>query len=91
MKNTPFTPRKITFPVSVHIADGRSQDLECHGLKEALMGMQTERNGRLALSKFYGHSLDGGWQFSESRDNLLHLGALDEGDQKGPLLSLQII
>ena len=68
---------------------GCFQDLECQEMKRALVAMENEGTGRVPLSKFYGHSLDGGWQFSESCKYLHHLGALDETDPRRPTVVFQ--
>merc|ERR1719221_2465189 len=63
---------------------GRFQDLECQGMKWALLDMEEAETGRVLLSTFYANALNGGWQFKESADYLRDLGALDESDPKRP-------
>jgi len=55
---------------------GRWQDTECHIIKKALVDMDTDGNGRVALQRFY----DTSDLFVESVDYLRLLGALDESD-----------
>ena len=66
-----WTPLSISQEVGER--PGCFQDLERH-----------EGTGRVLLSKFYGNSIDGGWQFSESCEYLHHLEALDETDPRRP-------
>jgi len=63
---------------------GPWQDRECRGMKNALLKMEENNNGRVRLTDFYGRTVDGGWQFSESIDYLRQLGALDESNPEKP-------
>jgi len=51
---------------------------ECSAVKEKLLRLDTASSGRVKLSKFHGAALSGDWHFSESKDYLRKLGALDE-------------
>mmetsp|Transcript_72406 Transcript_72406/g.154996 ORF Transcript_72406/g.154996 Transcript_72406/m.154996 type:complete len:578 (-) Transcript_72406:83-1816(-) len=53
-------------------------ETECLRVKESLVHMDTGATGRVRLSDFHGAALDGEWRFSESKDYLRQLGALDE-------------
>lgn len=44
------------------------------------MKMEDQGTGRVLLRDFYGHALDGAWQFTESVDYLRELGALDDSN-----------
>jgi len=58
---------------------------ECARVKDLLISMDTSRAGRVRLSNFHAAALNGEWRFSESRDYLRQLGALDESsDMLGP-------
>jgi hypothetical protein len=63
---------------------GPWQDKECQGMKSALLKMEENNNGRVRLSDFYGNSIEGGWQFSESIGYLRQLGAMDESNPEKP-------
>lgn len=58
-------------------------DSECASMKAALFERDTQRTGRVPLSKFYGKGLDGDWRFGESEAYLRELGALDESSRHG--------
>jgi len=64
---------------------GQYQNVECHALKNALLDLEDNENGRVRLSRFYAPALDGTKRhFGESPDYLRHLGALDETDPTHP-------
>jgi hypothetical protein len=56
---------------------------ECTTMKAALVAMDTQRTGRVPLSKFYGSALDSEWRFGESEAYLRELGVLDESSWGG--------
>merc|ERR1719437_140246 len=58
------------------------QNLECKGLKSALMDIEFKGTGRVLLSDFYRVGLQDEWLFRESTDGLRSLGALDDTDPK---------
>merc|ERR1719166_86040 len=58
------------------------QNLECKGLKSALMDIEFKGTGRVLLSDFYRVGLQEEWFFMESTDALRSLGALDDSDPK---------
>lgn len=51
---------------------------ECEKVKESLMKLDHSKTGRVKLSDFHGAALNGEWRFSESKEYLRQLGALDE-------------
>jgi len=69
---------------------GRWQDKECHSLKRKLLALEDKTigvngSGRVRLTDFYGSAMDqGNWQFSESKEYLSVLGALDTRDPSVP-------
>jgi len=58
-------------------------DSECSSMKATLFGMDSQRTGRVPLSKFYGTGLEADWRFGESEAYLRELGALDETSWRG--------
>jgi len=79
-----FAPGKVAFAATSMVVEeigerfGRWQNRECQDLKGALLKIEDGNSGRVLLKDFYGHALDGAWQFTESVDYLRELGALDE-------------
>jgi len=64
---------------------GRWQDQECDELKRNLVKLESPRQGRVDLVRFYGEAVNGNqWGFSESVPYLRQLGALDESDPLHP-------
>jgi len=60
---------------------GRWQDKECRVLKDQLVTMDEDGDGRVPLDKFYSKAVaNSSWQFLESVPYLRQLGALDEND-----------
>jgi hypothetical protein len=88
--NNPFASGELSFPRVAHIVEeigdryGTFQDLECQGLKEALMERESDLPGRVQLADFYKTGLGGKFLFTESVEYLRELGALDESDVKRP-------
>jgi len=84
--NTANMTDPLTFDSTARVAEeigeryGRFQDGECRDLKASLVKLGDQGVGRVLLKDFYGGSLKGHWQFSESADYLRELGALDESD-----------
>lgn len=58
----------------------------CNDLKATLMNVEEGKTGRAPLADFYQQGLHGGWDFSESKEYLRSLGALDESDPQNPRL-----
>jgi hypothetical protein len=57
---------------------GRFWETECQRVKAVLDKMDKSANGRVKLSDFHAAALAGEWRFSESKEYLRQLGALDE-------------
>merc|ERR1719502_1468232 len=57
---------------------GHFWETECANVKESLVKMDTHGNGRIKISDFHGSALNGEWRFSESKEYLKQMGALDE-------------
>lgn len=51
---------------------------ECANVKDSLRKMDKKNDGRVRLSDFHGSALNGEWRFSESKEYLREMGALDE-------------
>lgn len=51
---------------------------ECARMKDLLAAMDTSSTGRVRLADFHHAAMKGEWRFSESKEYLQHLGALDE-------------
>lgn len=64
---------------------GRFWETECGRVKNLLTGMDFNHAGRVKLTDFYGAAMNGEWRFSESKDYLKQLGALDDSNSvQGP-------
>jgi hypothetical protein len=58
---------------------GSYWETECATVKDSLLKLSDGNNdGRVKLSDFHGSALNGEWRFSESKEYLRQLGALDE-------------
>lgn len=58
---------------------------ECATVKDSLMKMDHKNTGHVKLSDFHGSALNGEWRFSESKEYLREMGALDETSSwRGP-------
>jgi hypothetical protein len=70
---------------SVTMTFGNFWTTECQRVKRLLVDMDHHATGRVKLSDFYGAAMNGEWRFSESKDYLRQLGALDESSTwQGP-------
>jgi hypothetical protein len=70
---------------SVTMTFGNFWTTECQRVKRLLIDMDHHASGRVKLSDFYGAAMNGEWRFSESKDYLRQLGALDESSTwQGP-------
>lgn len=63
---------------SVTMSFGNFWTTECQRVKSLLVAMDYSSTGRVKLSDFYGAAMNGEWRFSESKEYLRQLGALDE-------------
>lgn len=69
----------------VALTFGSYWETECESTKDALIKMDKTGSGRVKLSDFHGAALNGEWRFSESKEYLRQLGALDETSSwRGP-------
>jgi len=59
-------------------------ELECRDLKATLAGMQGRQPGRVRLSTFYNATTYTRWAFTEGKELLHSLGALDDTDPRNP-------
>jgi len=60
-------------------------DNDCSNLKKELLAVESPvRPGRVRLSQFYKKGLYSNWEFTEKREYLRSLGALDESDRNQP-------
>eukprot|EP00413_Alexandrium_margalefii_P047652 CAMPEP_0204607172 /NCGR_PEP_ID=MMETSP0661-20131031/59549_1 /ASSEMBLY_ACC=CAM_ASM_000606 /TAXON_ID=109239 /ORGANISM="Alexandrium margalefi, Strain AMGDE01CS-322" /LENGTH=578 /DNA_ID=CAMNT_0051618569 /DNA_START=75 /DNA_END=1811 /DNA_ORIENTATION=- len=80
----PFVPPAYTFQAASHIVEdlardyGKWQNAECRQMKEELVGLDADGDGRVPLSAFYSQPETSNYQFSESQEYLRTIGALDE-------------
>jgi len=63
---------------------GRWQDSECIALKDDLVKIEKDGTGRVLLEDFYAAALNGSYQFTEKREYLRQIGALDESQPSQP-------
>jgi len=63
---------------SVTMSFGNFWTTECQRVKQLLVDMDHSKTGRVSLADFYGAAMNGEWRFSESKDYLRAMGALDE-------------
>jgi len=59
-------------------AYGQWQNRECRRMAEELRALDYQSSGRVPLDKFYSQSKSADYSFTESRDYLRQIGALDE-------------
>jgi len=70
---------------TVTMSFGNFWATECQRVKRLLVDMDYSSTGRVKLSDFYGAAMNGEWRFSESKEYLRQLGALDESSAwQGP-------
>jgi len=70
---------------SITLSFGNFWTTECQRVQRLLVDMDFSGNGRVKLSDFYGAAMNGEWRFSESKEYLRQLGALDESSSwSGP-------
>mmetsp|Transcript_12481 Transcript_12481/g.25192 ORF Transcript_12481/g.25192 Transcript_12481/m.25192 type:complete len:561 (-) Transcript_12481:125-1807(-) len=81
---------RTTFATTANVLEevaeryGRWQDSECIALKGDLMKIEKDGTGRVPLQDFYSAALNGSYQFTEKREYLRQLGALDESQASHP-------
>jgi len=70
---------------SITMSFGNYWTTECQRVKRLLVDMDYTGTGRVKLSDFYGAAMNGEWRFSESKEYLKQLGALEESSSwQGP-------
>merc|ERR1712151_351652 len=86
--NHVFTPALVTRVLEeVHENYGVFQDSECKQMKNDLLKHGDPATGLVSLSSFYQAALEHGSQlYSEAREYLRELGALEESDPRHPLV-----
>lgn len=86
----PFVVRELDYSDVLRILEpiheqyGVVQDVECKELKDSLLEHEFGGTGRVRLADFHGQALQGKWQFSEGKNYLRQLGALDESNPQDP-------
>lgn len=86
----PFVPASYSFEASSEIVEslahsyGKWQNTECRQMKEDLMEMDPDGNGKVPLSTFYSQPDNAEYRFTESVEYLRQIGALDESSKTGP-------
>jgi len=90
MKVNPFVERKYSFEEAsqmvINLAEGygKWQNADCRDMKEHLMRLDTRGNGRIPLDTFYRSDAGSAYEFTESREYLRDVGALDESLTSNP-------
>merc|ERR1719297_71100 len=83
-KINPFTPVVYSFQAASQIvrsmarAYGQWQNTECRQMAAELRGLDLAGSGRVPLDKFYSQPKSADYVFTESREYLRQIGALDE-------------
>lgn len=86
----PFKARKYEFMDAAGIVTTMAQDYgkwqneECSAMKEHLMDLDPDGSGRVPLNIFHTQADSAVYQFTESRDYLRQIGALDESVKSAP-------
>jgi len=89
-QTNPFTAPQYTFQAASHIVEdlaqsyGQWQNAECRQMKEELIKLDLDGDGRIPLSSFYAQQETANYQFTESQDYLRTIGALDETVSSSP-------
>jgi len=90
MNTNPFVSRKYSFEEAsqmvMNLAEGygKWQNADCRDMKEHLMGLDTRGSGRVPLDVFYKSEPGSAFEFTESREYLKDVGALDESLKGNP-------
>lgn len=85
-----FVERKYSFEEAsqmvVNLAEGygKWQNADCLDMKSHLMKLDTRGTGRIPLDIFYRSEAGSAYEFTESRDYLRDVGALDESLKSNP-------
>jgi len=70
----------------INLAEGHGkwQNADCRDMKEHLMTLDKRGNGRIPLDTFYKTDAGSAYEFTESREYLREVGALDESLKGNP-------
>mmetsp|Transcript_27745 Transcript_27745/g.79698 ORF Transcript_27745/g.79698 Transcript_27745/m.79698 type:complete len:573 (-) Transcript_27745:67-1785(-) len=83
-RTNPFLPSQYSFEAASHIVEdlaqdyGKWQNAECRQMKEELIALDADGDGRVPLGTFYARPESATYHFTESLDYLRTIGALDE-------------
>jgi len=89
-QTSPFEAPHYSFEAASHIVEdlaqayGKWQNAECREMKEELISLDADGDGRVPLSRFYAQPETANYQFAETEDYLRTIGALDETSSGGP-------
>jgi len=84
MKVNPFKDRTYSFEEAsqmvINLAEGygKWQNADCRDMKDHLMKLDAKSTGRIPLDVFYRSDAGSAYEFTESREYLRDVGALDE-------------
>jgi len=90
MTTNPFVTRLYSFEEAsqmvINLAEGygKWQNTDCRDMKEHLMGLDSRGTGRIPLDVFYRSDSGSAFEFTESREYLRDVGALDESLKNNP-------
>lgn len=90
MKTNPFVNRQYSFEEAsqmvINLAEGygKWQNADCRDMKDHLMGLDARGTGRIPLDVFYRSEAGSAFEFTESREYLRDVGALDESLKGNP-------
>jgi len=93
-RTNPFAPAQYSFEAASQIAEGlvrgygKWQNAECRQMQAALMDLDPQGTGRVALSSFYSQPATADYQFTESIEYLREIGALDEVAGSSPAVRI---
>lgn len=90
MNTNPFVTRQYSFEEAsqmvINLAEGygKWQNADCRDMKEHLMGLDARGTGRIPLDVFYRSDSGSAFEFTESKEYLRDVGALDESLKNNP-------
>jgi len=90
-QTNPFVARRYSFGEASQVVESLAQDYGkwqnkgCLAIKDNLMTLEDKDTGRVPLRSFYDAALHKGmWEFSENREYLRSIGALDDSIASNP-------
>lgn len=89
-QTNPFVERRYSYEETsqmvVNLAEGygKWQNADCRDMKEHLMRLDKKGTGRIPLDVFYRSDAGSAYEFTESREYLRDVGALDESLKHNP-------